>query len=213
MVAHADVDRQVAPSAEVAASLKFWLSSPGVPTAVTHVVAAVSIGTVIVPGRTKLIALGAACAALPDADVIGLRLGIPYQHVLGHRGLSHSIAFALLLAALAIWLTQRRDAGHPPAARVGWLFFLATMSHGLLDALTDGGLGVAFFAPFQAERYFFPWRPIAVSPISIRRLLSGEGGAVVASELLIVWIPAALIAISAIWFRRRRAIATPGSPG
>ena len=37
-------------------------------------------------------------------------------------------------------------------------------SHGVLDALTDGGSGVAFLAPFDDTRYFFPWRPIRVSP-------------------------------------------------
>src|SRR6267378_8050335 len=43
-------------------------------------------------------------------------------------------------------------------------FFLATASHGLLDAMTNGGLGVAFFAPFCDTRYFLPWQPIVVSP-------------------------------------------------
>ena len=38
-------------------------------------------------------------------------------------------------------------------------------SHGVLDALTDGGPGVAFLAPFDDTRYFFPWRPIRVSPL------------------------------------------------
>jgi inner membrane protein len=56
-------------------------------------------------------------------------------------------------------------------------------SHGLLDAMTTGGLGVAFFAPFSAERYFFPWRPILVSPIGIERFLSPRGAAVLMSEL------------------------------
>ena len=42
--------------------------------------------------------------------------------------------------------------------------FLAIASHGLLDAFTDGGLGVAFFAPFDSTRYFFPVTPIEVSP-------------------------------------------------
>jgi hypothetical protein len=49
-------------------------------------------------------------------------------------------------------------------------FFLATASHGLLDAMTDGGLGVAFFSPFDKHRYFFPWTPIRVSPIGLTRL-------------------------------------------
>jgi hypothetical protein len=48
--------------------------------------------------------------------------------------------------------------------------------------MTDGGLGVAFFAPFHNERYFFPWRPIAVSPIGMG-FFSERGLEVIISEL------------------------------
>jgi hypothetical protein len=34
--------------------------------------------------------------------------------------------------------------------------FLATAGHGLLDAMTNGGLGLAFFSPFDNHRYFLP---------------------------------------------------------
>jgi hypothetical protein len=47
-------------------------------------------------------------------------------------------------------------------------FFLSTLSHPLLDAMTDGGLRNAFFSPFSNRRYFFPVSPIAVPPIGIR---------------------------------------------
>jgi inner membrane protein len=70
--------------------------------------------------------------------------------------------------------------------------FLATASHGILDALTNGGLGVAFFSPFYNGRYFFPWRPIRVSPISLGRFFSHQGYLVLKSELLWIWIPTAL---------------------
>ncbi len=83
-------------------------------------------------------------------------------------------------------------------------FFLATASHGLLDAMTDGGLGVAFFAPFENRRYFLLWRPIHVSPIGIGRFFSERGVAVVESELLWIWLPATLLALS-VWLMRRRA--------
>ena len=57
-----------------------------------------------------------------------------------------------------------------------WLyFFLATASHGLLDAMTDGGLGVAFFSPFDNRRYFLPWTPIRVSPIGIEPFFTARG--------------------------------------
>jgi len=54
-------------------------------------------------------------------------------------------------------------------------FFLATASHGLLDAMTDGGLGVAFFVPFDKHRYFLPWTPIRVSPIGVGRFFTDRG--------------------------------------
>ena len=95
------------------------------------------------------------CCLLPDADVLGLFVGIPYEHVLGHRGITHSIAFAILigivvptLAVPTIPLWSRRYG-------VLVIYFgLVTLSHGFLDAFTDGGLGIAFFAPFDSTRYF-----------------------------------------------------------
>jgi inner membrane protein len=87
--------------------------------------------------------------------------------------------------------------------------FLATASHGVLDAMTTGGLGVAFFAPFDAGRYFLPWRPIEVSPLGVGRFLGARGVRVLASEALWVWLPAALLTASAWWLRLRRPVTTP----
>ena len=79
---------------------------------------------------------------------------------------------------------------------------LATASHGVLDALTDGGLGVAFFSPFDNTRYFFPWRPLEVSPISITRFFSEGGGEVLRSEFKFVWLPLSSLWL-AVWAARR----------
>ncbi len=73
------------------------------------------------------------------------------------------------------------------------LFFVLTASHGLLDALTNGGLGVAFFSPFDLGRYFFPWRPIEVSPLALQPFISGRGMAVLGSEIQWIWAPALLL--------------------
>ena len=82
------------------------------------------------------------------------------------------------------------------------LFFtLVTLSHPLLDALTNGGLGVALFAPFSAERYFFPFRPIEVSPLGMR-FFSARGLEVLASEIVWVWLPALLIYLAAKMYRK-----------
>jgi inner membrane protein len=169
--------------------------------AFTHAIFAAALGTVMTPERRSWIALGALCAVIPDADVLAFRFGIPYAHPLGHRGLSHSLAFAACWAAVLTWAGARRDRALP-VMRVGAYLFMAMASHALLDALTNGGLGVAFFAPFSNDRYFFPWRPIQVSPISVRRFFSERGLAVLGSELAIVWVPAlALAAIGAAWRR------------
>jgi len=135
-------------------------------------------------------------AILPDVDVIGFAIGIDYGEMLGHRGFSHSILFALLWSLLIISFEFR---GVPKYGSQWWrlfgFFFLVTISHGVLDAMTDGGLGVAFFAPFDRGRYFFAWRPIAVSPIGVGSFFSHWGAAVLLNEIQYVWAP-----LSLIWF-------------
>jgi inner membrane protein len=147
-----------------------------------------------------VIVLGVVCSVVPDLDVVGFRFGVPYGHLLGHRGLSHSIAFAVCLSALLAWLLPSET----QASRLLLFGFLclSTLSHGLLDALTSGGLGVAFFAPFKNSRYFFPWRPIRVSPISVSAFLSARGGQVLRSEVQWIWLPAAMVAVLLTWLRR-----------
>jgi inner membrane protein len=85
-----------------------------------------------------------------------------------------------------------------------WIYlFLATASHGFLDAMTDGGLGVAFFSPFSNKRYFLPWTPIRVSPIGAGRFFSSRGLDVLRTEFLWIWLPAAVLVMAAwiLWHR------------
>lgn len=181
--------------------------------AFTHAFFAAALGSALVPSRPGLVAMGALFAVAPDADVVAFAFGIPYAHMLGHRGASHSLAFAASAAALLGWAWNRRararDDASPVAARgdpslgvVMVYLFLSIASHGMLDALTDGGLGVAFLAPFSGDRFFFPWRPIAVSPISVRSFFTGRGLTVLASELVVVWLPCTALALTALASRR-----------
>jgi len=151
-------------------------------------------------GRREVIA-GAVLTVLPDLDVLGMALGIPYAHVLGHRGLSHSLLFAVLMSGGLVWW---RYPGHRRRGRLWLYFFLCAASHGLLDALTNGGLGVAFFAPLDNQRYFFPLRPIEVSPIGLGAFASARGVAVLYNELWWVWAPASLIGIAGVLVNRLR---------
>lgn len=131
--------------------------------------------------------IGMLLTLLPDADVIGFRFGIPYEHWLGHRGLSHSLFFAAVVS-LALGMYSARGL-HPPNPAIALFYFFCLASHGLLDAMTNGGLGVAFFAPFSAERYFFPYRPIDVASLSIKRFFTADGLVVLKTELLYIWLP------------------------
>ena len=175
--------------------------------AFSHAVAGLAIGTAFwrpgVPARFWV--AGAVVAALPDVDSIGFRFGVAYGDMLGHRGLTHSLLFAAVLGAVVVAIAFASGAG-PVSRGQLWLYlFLATASHGVLDALTNGGLGVAFFAPFDNTRYFFPFTPIQVSPISVRAFFSERGVRVLTTELVWVWLPSVLFAVAALWVRRRQA--------
>jgi inner membrane protein len=144
--------------------------------------------------------LALVCSALPDVDVLGFHLGIHYGDLWGHRGLTHSILFAVGVGVVA-----GMSLGGGWAQRVGncVLLFVVTASHGFLDAMTNGGLGVAFFSPFDRTRYFLPWRPILVSPIGLDRFLSARGLSVLMNEIVIVWLPMILLGVVLHLIRRR----------
>src|SRR5438067_3116550 len=169
----------------------------------SHAVAAASLGTAFPrPKPARFWIYGMMCSMIPDVDVIGFRFGIRYGDMLGHRGFTHSIAFAVVLSALATVTMKGRE--RQVKWQILWPYlFLSTMSHGILDAMTSGGLGVAFFAPFVNTRYFFPFRPIRVSPIG-SSFFSARGLAVLESEMLWIWIPSAVFALVMIWLRKVR---------
>lgn len=178
---------------------------------VSHAVAALGIGACFykrgVPKRVW--ATGVLCSVIPDVDVIGFHYGIPYGAFWGHRGFTHSLLFAAIVASAAMLLTFRSAVPHIRRGALWSYLFLATASHGVLDAMTDGGLGVAFFSPFDNRRYFLPWRPIRVSPIGFARFFTPHGFDVLRSEILWIWIPSALLIFSALLLRgrKRRAVA------
>ncbi|MBK8848385.1 MAG: metal-dependent hydrolase [Bacteroidetes bacterium] len=134
---------------------------------------------------TKLPLIAAVCAMLPDADVITFSYGIAYESYWGHRGFSHSVLFALLIG-LFYFLVVCKSQKHLLVS--GVVIFAATLSHGLIDACTDGGLGVGFAIPFWGERYFFPFTPLRVSPIGVR-FFSHYGFTVLKSEFLYLVVP------------------------
>ncbi|MBI3759992.1 MAG: metal-dependent hydrolase [Deltaproteobacteria bacterium] len=147
--------------------------------------------------KPQLLLAAIALTILPDTDALLLPL-IPYRHPFGHRGFTHSLFFAACCGLATAGLLRRYEPSIP-WPRLALFFALVTASHGFFDALTTGGLGAAFFAPFDNTRYFFPYRPIPVSPLSGRALLSARGWRVLGWELGLFWTFAAA---AAVWERQ-----------
>jgi inner membrane protein len=170
-----------------------------VATLITHALVATSVWTAFrnCERPRRLLGLGILGSIAPDVDVVGLRLGIPYEAMAGHRGITHSLAFAAALAWLLAQAARAPTDDVRERRRALLYLFLATASHGLLDAMTNGGLGVAFFAPFSAARFYLPWRPIWVSPMGLRAFFTPSGEEALFSEFTWIWGPAELFAIVA----------------
>ena len=158
--------------------------------AFTHAYAALTLSSGF-PARQlprRWLLLGVVCAMVPDVDVIGFQFGIPYGDLLGHRGITHWLAFAAVLSILVAACVPSQNLQRTNRRILALFLFVVTASHGLLDAMTNGGLGVAFFAPFSAARYFLPFRPIEASPISIAAFFTHRGVKVLESEVLWIWL-------------------------
>lgn len=149
----------------------------------------IGLGKSVIPKR--LLFAGVVGSLLPDLDVIAFKFGIPYASIYGHRGISHSILFALVIALLGIFAFRAFQASR---WKTFAFLFAVTVSHTLLDSMTNGGLGVALFYPFTEERFFAPWRIIEVSPIG-KRFFSPRGLKTLNSELLWVWLPCMTIGL------------------
>lgn len=161
------------------------------PTPMTHAFVGASL-SVTLPGGLRGLPAAVGCAFLaasPDLDIVGFFLGVPYSNTFGHRGITHGLPFAVLVAAAVALLA----AGMRRITQGQWLHLFLGLtvivgSHGILDMATNGGLGVGLLIPFWEGRLFLPFRPIAVSPINPSRFLT-DGFPVIVTELLWVWMP------------------------
>ncbi len=175
------------------------------PTFVSHgIVAIVASEVFSLSKKPKFWVLSLLCSVLPDVDVILLYLGVPYGHVFGHRGFTHSILFVFLVALLIVIFGFRET---KRLSKNWWAllayFFTLGLSHIILDAMTVGGLGVGFFIPFDSGRYLFPFRPIRASPFRLMYFFSSEGKRILVSEAFWIWIPLALTMVVVKFVRLR----------
>lgn len=154
----------------------------------------------------RLLCAGLATSILPDLDVVLFKFGVAYANQFGHRGASHSLLFVLILALLAVCFARLLKCTR-------WQAFLfvgiSALSHSVLDAFTNGGLGVGWLWPWDQTRYFFPYTPIEVSPFSPRHFLTERGTKVIISELLWVWLPLGISTFTIRFWRKHTIKAKP----
>lgn len=139
--------------------------------------------------------LAAILPIIPDLDVFS---PANYGTWLGHRGFTHSLVFALLLGIIIASTAFR-------CFQVSWwslaaLFFVMIASHGLLDALTNGGENIPFFWPLESR--YGNWGLIPVSDIALD-WPDPRYSRAIRGELLWVWLPTGLLVSLVMVYRRR----------
>jgi inner membrane protein len=177
-----------------------------VPSIFAHAAAGAALAFAFSPAQQRPVWLAAAvCAALPDIDALGRPFGnLGYESVFGgHRGFTHSVLFAAVLAGAAAWALRGYAASQHGRLRLWLTFSLSTASHGVLDALSTIGTGVAFWAPFSWTHYEFTWQPlgeIGPGPSGPTRIF-----ALIGNELFWVGLPTLIVVAIAHFAMRRRA--------
>ena len=179
------------------------------PSSISHAIAGLAVGAALrpigdVPRRYWVAAV--LCAVLPDLDAIGRPFGaLDLELILGgHRGLTHSIAFAIAFGAVVAWGVFRDGSWDGLRTRLWLCFSLATMTHGFLDALTTNGDGVKFLSPFSEERFTFLWHPIDPSGAARGRHALARIPFIIGNELLWVALPCAMVVGGIVLLRHRR---------
>lgn len=173
------------------------------PSTVTHIIVGTTIGYIAKYFRKGFLFwfLVILCSIIADFDVIAFKYGIKYSDPFGHRGFFHSFFFAFILSLfLSLFLFKTYTNSFKQYFNLCLILFAITASHAILDGFTNGGLGIAYLAPFNNKRFFFDYRPIQVAPIGIKRFFSSWGLRVIKNEFIYIWIPCfILISLSIIY--------------
>ena len=107
----------------------------------------------------KAIVLGAIAGTIPDLDIVTRFFVDDLTASVMHRGFSHSLIFPFVAAPILAWILKKIYSNYSYVSFNDWLkmFFLAIITHPLLDAQTTWG--TQLFWPFE-------WR-VAVENIFI----------------------------------------------
>lgn len=102
----------------------------------------------------KAVLWGAIAGTIPDLDVFAGKLMDTVDALIFHRGMTHSITFALILSPILGYYLKQLYKKNPTTGKE-WtlLIFLSLFTHALLDCFTTWG--TQLFWPFSDERVAF----------------------------------------------------------
>ena len=137
----------------------------------TQLVLGAAVGEAVAGRKlgNKALWIGAIAGTIPDLDVFVGRLMNTVEAIDFHRGISHSILFALLFSPLIAYVLTRvykRSA----ATFKDWflLFFLGFVTHALLDAFTTWGTQLFWPLDYRiAIKSIFVVDPLYTLPLTV----------------------------------------------
>ena len=123
----------------------------------------------------KAIVLGAIAGTIPDLDIVTRFFVDDLTASVMHRGFSHSLIFPFIAAPILAWILNKIYSKFQNVSYFDWLkmFFLAILTHPLLDAQTTWG--TQLFWPFEwrvAIENIFIIDPIYTIPFLIFLILT-----------------------------------------
>ena len=150
----------------------------------------------------KAIVLGAIAGTIPDLDIVTRFFVDDLTASVMHRGFSHSLIFPFVAALILAWILKKIYSSYTHVSFYDWfkMFFLAIITHPLLDAQTTWG--TQLFWPFEwrvAIENIFIIDPIYTLPfltfliltafqdrLSKKRRLFNSLGLIISSAYLLV---------------------------
>ncbi len=136
----------------------------------TQIVLGAAVGEAVLGKKigNRAMLWGAVAGTIPDLDVVARYFTDTITATAVHRGFTHSILFALLMAPLLGWLVHQIRK-RPEVGWKGWsvLFFWGLFTHPLLDIFTTWG--TQLFWPFNLRLAFnsiFVIDPLYTLPFS-----------------------------------------------
>ncbi len=120
---------------------------------VTQIVLGAAVGEAVLGKKVgnKAMLYGSIAGTIPDLDVLASHFTDTVTALEFHRGFTHSIFFSILFAPLCAWLVSRYEK-YQDLKGWTWLFFLAFVTHPVLDAHTTWG--TQLFWPFDIRLAF-----------------------------------------------------------